>query len=517
MLKSLVIVLVLSLLCAGLLCLNQPAVHASMIGGLASLPSLTREEVSALPAPAGTIMIRLDGVQLPYDEGSNTYFIPQSAETPHFEGALKLDMLPGYDYFVYPGAALSKKQALSEGIGYHIYGVNGSECVHAKVLFTPLPVLVLQSESGELPKDAAEAGMLTLFETRDGGLQATRSRMDINLRGNTSRRFPKQSYRLSLRQAGGENRNLSIAGLRRDDDWILNPMYSDKTKIREWLAYTLWDDLNRSGLNAQSSRISYAEVFINGQYWGLYGVQERVDRKQVNGDKRSGLLYKVLANDRPTADELLAYEGLDQCRAFKLEYAGSGVTEPWSPAAALIRYLEDGTITPEAILDTGNVIDYGLWVMLTQSHDGFFKNQFLNCVYEDGAYAMYKIPWDTNNTFGDVWSNELEENNHIDFYIGSLVMDSAFERLVTDGDDKIFESIRLRWQELRQSVLEYHALTGRARSMHTALSPAIIRDGRRWPKAGNGSGNAETIRDIESYLFTILFRMDDYIANLGND
>ena len=59
------------------------------------------------------------------------------------------------------------------------------------------------------------------------------------------------------------------------------------------------------------------QVFLNGAYWGLYGLQERVDLKQLDGDKRADLLYKVVANDRPTAEELLSCASTGRYRAFE--------------------------------------------------------------------------------------------------------------------------------------------------------------------------------------------------------
>lgn len=102
-------------------------------------------------------------------------------------------------------------------------------------------------------------------------------------------------------------------------------MYTDTSKIRETLAYRLWEEINSSSVFAASSRVAYCEAYINGKYWGLYGVQERIDRKQVDGDKRSGILYKIIANDRPIVEELLSCESDEICRGFELEFSGTGV------------------------------------------------------------------------------------------------------------------------------------------------------------------------------------------------
>lgn len=378
-----------------------------------------------------------------------------------------------------------------------------------------LPVLCLSTQSGELPTDEDGAGSLTLLTADGGALARETAHIELNVRGNTSKRFPKKSYRVKIVDEHGEKQNLSIAGLRSDDDWILNPMYTDTSKLREALAYELWDMMNSSGEHAQSSRLAYAEVFLNGEYWGLYGVQERIDRKQVDGDKHSGVLYKVIANDRPTVDELLHCDSYERCRGFELELAGVGVNEPWKPAAAYMAALQGDASAHRDALSQANVIDYGLWAMLTQAHDCHFKNQFLNCVYSVSGYTMYKIPWDLNNTFGDVWRNAAEDTNFTGYHIGSLVEDGAFALLVASGDPQVYDAIRERWAALRRSTINEDALVARARALYGTLFDAIARDSERWPHSGMGDGNARNIRDIEDFIRVQITRMDEYIARLG--
>ena len=155
--------------------------------------------------------------------------------------------------------------------------------------------------------------------------------IEINLRGNTSRRFPKQSYRVKIVDEQGNKRNLSIAGLRADDDWILNPMYSDTSKIREAISYWLWEQINSCGQAASSTRLAFSEVFMNGEYYGLYAIQERVDRKQVNGDKKLDILYKIIANDQPSAEELAQWDKkAEVCRGIELAFACQVLQCAWN-------------------------------------------------------------------------------------------------------------------------------------------------------------------------------------------
>ena len=98
-----------------------------------------------------------------------------------------------------------------------------------------LPVLSIVTENGRLPNGEDLSARLTLLLPDGTEFQTISTRIEINERGNTSRRFPKKSYRVKIVDEEGQKQDLSIAGLRSDDDWILNPLYTDTSKIeRRW-------------------------------------------------------------------------------------------------------------------------------------------------------------------------------------------------------------------------------------------------------------------------------------------
>lgn len=376
-----------------------------------------------------------------------------------------------------------------------------------------LPVIAITTDDAQEPGDEMTYGSMTVFMPGTDGRMRETVRAGFRLRGNTSRWFPKKSLRVAVVDEEGEKQNLSIAGLRSDDDWILNPMYTDTSKIREALAYDVWDMMNRAGRHAASSRLVHVEVFVNGDYRGLYGLQERIDRKQVGGDKQTGILYKAERLDKPTVEQLLACTDV-YCGGFELEHAGTGVEKPWEPAAAYMACLNGEETTIAARPDLDNLIDYGLWAMLTQAHDCHFKNQFIHCVRGVGGYTFYKIPWDVNNTFGDVWKNDAEDTNHTLFDIGDLVFDGLFGVLVDLWNPVADEAIRTRWDELRETVIREEFLTARAHALYDPLYDALQRDTLRWPDCGMGEGNAFNIRDIEQFIRENLIQMDEFIGSL---
>ena len=104
-------------------------------------------------------------------------------------------------------------------------------------------------------------------------------RIAIEIHGESSTMFPKKSYRLETQDSLGENNNVSLLGMPKENDWILYGPYSDKSLIRNVLAYRLSNDIGR-----YAPRTRFCELLINGQYMGLYVLTEKIkrDKHRVN-------------------------------------------------------------------------------------------------------------------------------------------------------------------------------------------------------------------------------------------
>src|SRR5690606_4420664 len=82
-------------------------------------------------------------------------------------------------------------------------------------------------------------------------------------------------------------KDVSLLGMRSDDDWNLEAFAIEPLRLRSVVGFDLWRDIHQPYYaflepTAQSSvRHVYAELFVDGGYRGLYGVGERVDRKQL--------------------------------------------------------------------------------------------------------------------------------------------------------------------------------------------------------------------------------------------
>ena len=109
-----------------------------------------------------------------------------------------------------------------------------------------LPIIVINTHGQAIaddPKIMADMGIIynpsgarnnvaDAFNHYDG-------KIGIELRGQSSQMFPMKSYGLELQDNAGESLNRPLFGLPSESDWILYAPYTDKTLMRNFLAYTL--------------------------------------------------------------------------------------------------------------------------------------------------------------------------------------------------------------------------------------------------------------------------------------
>lgn len=105
-------------------------------------------------------------------------------------------------------------------------------------------------------------------------------RLAIQIRGSSSQDLPKKGYKVTTLQADNvTNNNVSLLGMPSENDWVLNGLAFDPSLIRDYLAYNLSRQMGN-----YAPRTQYCEVVINGNYRGLYLLQEKIkaDSNRVN-------------------------------------------------------------------------------------------------------------------------------------------------------------------------------------------------------------------------------------------
>lgn len=221
----------------------------------------------------------------------------------------------------------------------------------------------------------------------------------FKLRGGSSSQYYKHSFALELKD------KYKPAGLPKDDDWILNATYIDKTFMRHKISYDLFREM---GGNNVASECAYVNLHLNGAYEGLYVLMEEINGGMVKLDKgdSAAVIYKdppIFFGNPPTQVE-------DSNNVYQQKYPKIYIHDKSAYLESFKNFLINSTDTEfdEKIadwVDLENVIDWHLLLLYSNNGDGILKNFYL---YKKNAETPFRIAiWDYDHSFGRDGDNEL--------------------------------------------------------------------------------------------------------------
>lgn len=151
-----------------------------------------------------------------------------------------------------------------------------------------VPAMYVDTASGTMTeihetKGTAEPGQLRLYLT-DGTLNFSGRLESIKGRGNSTWEFAKKPYNLTLNTDG------DLLGMGSAKKWILLANAADETHMRNKLAY----DLARDAGLAYTPECQWTDLYLNGEYAGLYLLCERneVHEQRVNISREGSFLVE---------------------------------------------------------------------------------------------------------------------------------------------------------------------------------------------------------------------------------
>ena len=280
-------------------------------------------------------------------------------------------------------------------------------------------------------------------------------------RGASSSNYPKRSYAIKLRDAYGNSIDRKILGYRSDNNWILDAMYIDRACMRNRVSTDLWNDYSVKPYYADrekkvrtGTRGEFVEVFLNGSYWGLYCLTEKMDRKQLKLKKYvpasesttyktepHGFLYKskdwsyeVLMGHKPDersfpyteVAKVYNYLGQESWRGFEQKYPDAkDEYVDWTPLRDAVNFVATTDVQSTFDREIGNYFDlpilrdYYLLIELALATDNHGKNMFFYAYDQAGAEGnkISVCPWDMDGTFGQNWEADTTytQNTQQDF------------------------------------------------------------------------------------------------------
>jgi len=343
----------------------------------------------------------------------------------------------------------------------------------------------------------------------------------IKLRGGSSQSYPKKSYNIELwiDKDGNQTEKLSLLGMRNDDDWILDGLWNEPIRIRDFTSHALWLEIGRTQHFGEDMKIGinrkYCELFLNGRYQGVYYLGEKIDRKQLNLEKHTfqsgGELYKGYAQDIG-----VTFTGVDDFDNDSLTWSGYEAKYPniigevsWRNLYNLVDFVVNSTHSSfnneiSSIMDLDNIIDYYIFLNLIYAADNIGNNIY-TCRYNSSSLYFF-IPWDLDGTFGNNWNGE--RTNITD----EILSNGLYDKLLFLPDFKVIT--KERWNELRNVKLNTTYLKKLYRDNFEFLYRNGVYDREALVDDITKNYSDTEIDFIESWIERRVIFLDSYFNNL---
>jgi hypothetical protein len=316
---------------------------------------------------------------------------------------------------------------------------------------------------------AERTGHLAYFDPRSqpGSVPLWEAAMKLRINGNNTRGFPQHALRVVF-DAPLEQNVFGISANSGYERLILRSSGNDqdRTFFRDALQHRLCRDLPFETAAAVQS-----VLYVNGAYWGLHNIRERLDQEEI------GRRYRLRPKDITIlADRLELYEG-DEREVHRFARLLTW-SERWDATApAFMDSLEqrmdvDGFLTymaAQIILGNTDWPDQnGKWWRFTGRPD-------TTASHADGRW--YFIMGDSDLSFGMTTGPEVDMFKHIDGHAAA-----PFSRLFKAclRNDTLRHRFRKIMVELLKGALSAERMTEEAGTMRQAIVEEMPRHIDRW-------------------------------------
>ena len=301
----------------------------------------------------------------------------------------------------------------------------------------------------------------------------------FRVRGASSSWFSKKSYKIEF------DDNVSLLGMSKDDDWILDSLYTDKSKVRNKLSSDLWNCINDNQQVNNDLNGDFVDLFVNNEYVGVYVLKEKVDKK-ITDIGESGLLVKSISHVNDEIRNRFIINSVNYNTSGKDVFLENFELKEYNTKSLNNFILKLGDYYSDYSYDSinrnfdiDNFINYKVFVMLISGGDNLTKNQYMSI--KDDSSNILITPWDLDLTWGLNWFelNDLHSQFSMESSSDINWMD---ENITKNMDIKTISLLKQRYWELRKDVITMDNINGYLDSYKNILvnSGAAQRDSERW-------------------------------------
>ncbi len=418
-----------------------------------------------------------------------------------------------------------------------------------------LPLVILDTKGIDIPDEPKLIAQMGIIDNGPGMMNSINDpftgyhgNIAIEVRGSSSQMFPKKQYAIELKSALLEDTSAIILGMPSEEDWILQGPYSDKSLIRNVLIYKLANDLGW-----YAPRTVLCEVFLNGQYKGVYFMTEKIKRdsgrvnindlnpdENFGDDLTGGYIVKIDKFDGATIG--LGWDspypavapGATGVIHFQYHYPEEDVITPAQgnyirnyvtsfETALRASYYRDPNKGYRNYINVDSFIDFAICNEITKNVDGYRLSTFLHKDKDSKDGKLYMGPiWDFNLGFGNAdycnawlttdWAWDFNNicGPHTPFWWAKFLKDPDY-----------LQQFKERWTNVRQNVLSNETVLGHIDSLASVLEEPQKRNFAQWPILNQyvwpnsyvGGTYANEIGFLKSWITS---RFDWLDRNIGN-
>ncbi len=292
----------------------------------------------------------------------------------------------------------------------------------------------------------------------------------IKCRGGSSSKYYKHSYALELDQA------YDLFNVSKDDDWVLNASYIDKTFMRHKLCYDLFRQM---GKNNEAPKSTFVQVTFNGKYDGIYVLKEKLTASRLGLEKtdKSARLYKGSYIFKKNLD----WNSHDTSIIIHQKFPDAEIFDHSEDLIELRKFVLESTNEEFASnyhhhFDLKNIIDWNLLLLITNGGDGLIKNNYF---YKTDKNTPYRFAlWDSDHSLGRDGDGELNLLISTPNFGNNILI----SRLNSVKEINYENRMQKRYKELRDSkVFSLKNLLRMVDQMKVKLAPYVAKNAERWP------------------------------------
>ena len=429
--------------------------------------------------------IKINGYNCPADKRTTVadflYSVSKDATTPtltakvEFAGeGVEWITIGGNDTKVYSGDEVTINDITpGSTINVFSYNSNSTQVGENHLMISCLPIVTITTEEDiqnepkvdcnftlfdpEARTDDAEEKNLMYFESLGG----------IEYRGAGAQRYIKKPYNFKLYDSAGEKREAELLNIRNDNSWILDAMFLDVAHMRTRVCFDIWNQFNKPYYVSEKpkamsgTRGHHVEMFLNGEYRGLFMLTDRIDRKQYQIEQNGGYIYK--AKGWTDACCLRGYSARSSNDDYywnsadiEQEYpdADDGFAPNFNYMADMIDFVaksskEDFSANFEQHLDINSIIDAFIFLNMIVAHDNIGRNTFWVLRNVNESRKFMQGLWDLDGTLGRTWNRFKEDPNQGWVKSGFRI----YERIINENPANIHQKIYDRWNEIKDGAL----------------------------------------------------------------